>query len=202
MFPELTPWVARPRVAGKPCPMPWPPSALGREAENEWPWPPSGGGARSPGRAVLGCAKPVWQRPEPFEGLCGCWLLLPHSLFQPFHSQPRQETSGSPHRPRQVWETEELFRGCSGCSPGGVELSWDIRKPICFGGSRTSTIHSSCDFSQAPVFSGPWCSRLYNGARWFGSDTLRLWVPRGIMLVPRMGWEPLGEHWPWVGHGQ
>lgn len=43
-------------------------------------------------QAVLGCAKPVWQRPEPFEAFCGCWLLLPHSLFQPFHSQPRQET--------------------------------------------------------------------------------------------------------------
>lgn len=47
-------------------------------------------------QAVLGCVKPIWQRPEAFEAFCGCWLLLPHSLFQPFHSKPRQETPGLP----------------------------------------------------------------------------------------------------------
>lgn len=46
-----------------------------------------------------GLCKPVWQKPEPFEAFCGFWLLLPCSLFQPFHSQPRQETSASPPSP-------------------------------------------------------------------------------------------------------
>lgn len=45
-------------------------------------------------QAVLGCVKPVWQRPEGFEAFCGCSLLPPHSFFQPFHSQPRQEIPG------------------------------------------------------------------------------------------------------------
>ena len=54
MFPELTPWVARPRVAGKLCPEPWPPRAPGKEAENEWPWPQGGGGAGSTGPGPAG----------------------------------------------------------------------------------------------------------------------------------------------------
>lgn len=51
MFPELTPWVAGPRVAGKR--QPWPPSVPGKGAENEWSWPQGGGGAGSP---CPGCA--------------------------------------------------------------------------------------------------------------------------------------------------
>lgn len=94
-------------------------------------------------QAVLGCAKPVWQRPEPFEAFCGCWLLLPHSLFQPFYSQPRQEIPGFPPTPpRQVWKTEELFRGYSGDSPGGVGLYWYVRKQT-RQENRTSSIQSS-----------------------------------------------------------
>lgn len=55
-----------------------------------------------PRLASLGCAglwKPVWQRPEPFEAFCGCWLLLPPSLFQRLLSEPRQEASGTPPNP-------------------------------------------------------------------------------------------------------
>lgn len=64
-------------------------------------------GARA--QAALGCVEPVWQRPEPFEGFCGCWLLLPHSLFQPFHSQPRQETPGSPVPPGSFGKQRSSF---------------------------------------------------------------------------------------------
>lgn len=104
-------------------------------------------------QAALGCVKPVWQRPEPFEAFCGCWLLLPHSLFQSFHSQPRQETPSSPIPPRQVWETEEFFRGYSGGIPGGLGVSWGIRKPDLQENPTSFTL--PCDFNEASLFWGP-----------------------------------------------
>lgn len=91
-------------------------------------------------RALLGCARPVWQRPEPFEAFCGCWLLLPHSLFQPFTLSPDRKPLLP--QPRQFWETEELFRGWSEGSPGGVGLNWAIRKPV-FKRTRLPPFHSS-----------------------------------------------------------
>lgn len=105
--PRLAPWVAQPRAAGEAASLALLPSAPGREAEDEWPWPQGGGGAGSPGPglAALGCAglwEPIWQRPEPFEAFCGCWLFLPPSPFQRLLSEPRQETSGTtlpPHPP-------------------------------------------------------------------------------------------------------
>lgn len=71
-------------------------------------------GALAP--AALGCVEPVWQGPQAFEGFCGGWLLLPHSLFQPFHSQPRQETLGSPVPPGRLGKQRSSFGDTRGQS--------------------------------------------------------------------------------------
>lgn len=167
MFPELTPWVAQPRVAGKPCPMPCPPSAPGREGENEWPWPRAGGGAQRAGPGELGCAEPVWPRPKAFEAFCGYWLLLHGSLFQPFHSQPRQETSGSSSPP----PVPSLGRFGKQKSSLGDVLGSVLEEDFCTGIGRSqygeescqSTLIHPCAFSQASLFPGPWCSHLCKG---------------------------------------
>lgn len=64
-------------------------------------------------------------------------------------------------------------------------MYWGIRKPNLQENPTSFTL--PCDFIEASSFSGPWCSCLYSGARCFGSDTLSLRVPKGIMLVPWMG---------------
>lgn len=95
-------------------------------------------------QARAGCSglwEPIWQRPEPFEAFCGCWLFLPPSPFQRLLSEPRQETSGSTPSPPtptptpwQVWETEELLSG-QPWGRGSQEAHLHEK--------GTSTIHSS-----------------------------------------------------------
>ena len=88
MFPELTPWVAPPRVAGKLRPSPGLRGLPGRKQRMNGLGRRMGAVPGALAQAPLGSERPVWQRPEPFETFCGCWLLLTHSLFQPFTLSP------------------------------------------------------------------------------------------------------------------
>lgn len=153
-------------------------------------------------RAVLGCAKPVWQRPEPFEAFCGFWLLLPHSLFQPCYSQPRQEIPSFPPPPplpgrfgkqrSSLGDTLETVLeewGCTGTSESQLSKKTGLppfshfvilAKPLGFLGLGVLI----CTIGQGSLVL-----------------TLMAWVPKGIMPIPRME-EGEAVRNPWVGWAQ
>lgn len=137
-------------------------------------------------QAALGCAKPVWQRPSPLKPFvaAGCSFLIPS--FSPFILSSDRKPPAPPSLPGRFGKQSSL-----GDTLGAFLVDWGCpgvsRSQIC----KRTLFHSLflVILAKPLRFSGPWCSCLYNGARWFGSDTVWLWVPKGIVLVPRMGEE-------------
>lgn len=111
--------------------------------------------------------------PSPLEPFVAAPSSFP---LQPFHSQPRQETSGSPFLPWQVRGTEALFRGALGGHPRGGGRR-DARKPTCGKGGLAAARHPS-DFSHVLALSGPRCSHPCSGARWLCSPGALGWAER------------------------
>ena len=135
MFPELTPWVAPPRVAGKLRPSPGLRGLPGRKQRMNGLGRRMGAVPGALAQAPLGSERPVWQRPEPFETFCGCWLLLTHS-------QPRQETSAppTPHNPGKFGQ-QRISLGdalkavleqwdCTGYQEARLRENWTSLSPI------------------------------------------------------------------------
>lgn len=137
-FPELTPWVAGPGVAGKLPPRPWSPNASGRERENEWSWPQGGGRLHWAVHSQFG------RGPSPLKPFvaAGCSFLV--LSFSPFTLSPDRKPPAAPtsRLPRQVWETEEFFMGCSGGSSRGTG---------CFGASESQPARK-LDFHHSLIF--------------------------------------------------
>lgn len=125
MFPRTHALGGTTQGCGKLRSEPWPLGAPGKEAENEWPWPQGGRCRERWPRSRLGSERPVWQRPEPFRNLCGCWLLLTYSLFQPFLSaQTGNLCSPTPYNPGRFGQQRISLEWRSEGSPGGVGLYW------------------------------------------------------------------------------
>lgn len=99
MFPELTPWVARPGLRGSCVLSPGLRGLPGRKQRMNGLGCRVGAVPGALAQAPLGSERPVWQRPEPFETFCGCWLLLTHSLFQPFTLSPDRKPLLPLHNP-------------------------------------------------------------------------------------------------------